>query len=211
MDRLDLATARAIRYARTLTPDDLRAVHFDIDDAVTAELVEEWGRLGLSRLPLDIVECPDRRLARAAVELVADAVADGDTECTVLLPRRSFSAAWRRVLHDQTADRISAVLSQVPHVSATIVPYTVHDRLTAAGRRRRRALEQRRDPAGGDGGDAARRPTPPGRPSRDRAARAPGAAPGAPLAADRALAERATGTQPIGQVRSASGCGWPGG
>ena len=31
VDRLDMATARAIQYARTLTPDDLRAVHFDID------------------------------------------------------------------------------------------------------------------------------------------------------------------------------------
>ena len=31
VDRLDLAAARAIQYARTLTPDELRAVHFDLD------------------------------------------------------------------------------------------------------------------------------------------------------------------------------------
>src|SRR6202011_3843236 len=31
VDRLDMAVARAIQYARTLTPDDLRAVHFEID------------------------------------------------------------------------------------------------------------------------------------------------------------------------------------
>ena len=61
------------------------------------ELEEEWSRLGLSRLPLDIVECPDRRLGRAAIELVADAVADGDTECTVLLPRRGFAIGWQRL------------------------------------------------------------------------------------------------------------------
>ncbi len=125
VDRLDLAAARAIQYARTLTPDDLRAVHIDIDSKAAHLLEEEWGRLGLARLPLDIIECPDRRLSRAAVELVADAVADGDTECTVLLPRRGFASGWQRFLHDRTADRIAAVVSQVPHVSATIVPYNL--------------------------------------------------------------------------------------
>ncbi len=128
IDRLDMAAARAIQYARTLAPDDLRAVHFDIDSRASRELESEWRRLGLARLPLDIVECPDRRLGRAAVELVADAVADGDTECTVLLPRRSFASGWQRLLHDRTADKIGAVVSQVPHVSATIVPFKVSTR-----------------------------------------------------------------------------------
>ena len=31
IDRIDLATARAIQYARTLMPDEIRAVHFNID------------------------------------------------------------------------------------------------------------------------------------------------------------------------------------
>jgi amino acid transporter len=128
VDRLDMATARALQYARTLTPDDLRAVHFDIDFAEARELEEEWGRLGLARLPLDIIECPDRRLGRAAIELVADATLDGDTECTVLLPRRGYARVWQRFLHDRTADKIAAVLSQVPHVSATIIPYNLPGR-----------------------------------------------------------------------------------
>ena len=79
----------------------------------------------LSRLPLDIIECPDRRLGRAAIELVADATLDGDTECTVLLPRRGYARVWQHFLHDRTADKIAAVLSQVPHVSATIIPYNL--------------------------------------------------------------------------------------
>jgi amino acid transporter len=128
VDRLDMATARAIQYARTLTPDDLRAVHFDIDSKDARELEEEWGRLGLARLPLDIIECPDRRLGRAAIELVVDATLDGDTECTVLLPRRGYRRVWQRFLHDRTADKIAAVLSQVPHVSATIIPYNLPGR-----------------------------------------------------------------------------------
>ncbi len=51
VDRLDMATARAIQYARTLTPDDLRAVHFDIDSKEARELEEEWGRLGSGPAP----------------------------------------------------------------------------------------------------------------------------------------------------------------
>jgi hypothetical protein len=192
VDRLDLAAARAIQYARTLTPDDLRAVHIDIDSKAAHILEEEWGRLGLARLPLDIIECPDRRLGRAAVELVADAVADGDTECTVLLPRRGFASGWQRFLHDRTADRIAAVVSQVPHVSATIVPYNL-SRLWRQ-RKKPRAGEPRvgevlEDVAVGVG------PTQPrsgsGRPGRARPA----------SEADLALARRAAGTVPIASAR----------
>jgi amino acid transporter len=145
VDRFDLATARALQYAQSLTPDDLRAVHFDLDPVASKELEHDWSRLGLSRIPLDIVECRDRRIPRAALELVADAVADGDTECTVLLPRRSFRSAWERLLHDRTADRIAAALSVVPHVSATIVPFNVGGVLAA------RADRSSRRPGGGAG------------------------------------------------------------
>ncbi len=144
VDRLDMATARALQYARTLTPDDLRAVHFDIDSKEARELEEEWGRLGLSRLPLDIIECPDRRLGRAAIELVADATLDGDTECTVLLPRRGYARVWQRFLHDRTADKIAGVLSQVPHVSATIIPYNLPGRFGDKVRRYGESVQEAR-------------------------------------------------------------------
>ncbi len=124
IDRIDLATARAIQYARSLTPDDLRAVHFNIDHSRAQVLIERWQRLGLSRLPLDVIDCPDRRLTRASLELAAE-LADGETEVSILLPRRSYGKAWRRILHDQTADQIVEVVSQLSHVNATIVPFLV--------------------------------------------------------------------------------------
>jgi hypothetical protein len=124
VDRIDLATARAIQYARALTPDDLHAVHFNIDNDRTDLLIERWQRLGLSRLPLDVVDCPDRRIGRAALELAAEQ-ADGETEVSMVLPRRSYGKTWRRILHDQTADRIVEIVSQLPHVNATIIPFHV--------------------------------------------------------------------------------------
>jgi hypothetical protein len=144
VDRMDLATARAIQYARTLSPDHLRAVHFAVDPVESAALERDWSRLGLSRLPLDIIECPDRRLSRAALELAAQITGEGDTELTMLLPRRGFAAGWRRLLHDRSADRIAAAVGHLPHVNATIVPFQL-----SGGRRH---------PAGEDPTGVAERP-----------------------------------------------------
>jgi amino acid transporter len=123
VDRLDLAAARAIQYARTLTPDELRAVHFVVDDEAGERLADEWRRLGLSRVPLDLVATPDRRLTHAAVELVAHELSDGDTEVSVLLPDRKYNGLWHRILHDRTADSIQAQVSRLPHANVTTVPF----------------------------------------------------------------------------------------
>jgi hypothetical protein len=122
VDRLDRSSARAIQYARTLVPDDLRAVHIADDVARARALADEWGRLALRQLPLEIVECPDRRVARAALEAVA-ADLDGQTEVTVLVPRREYTRFWHRLLHDRTADAIARAVGQLPHANVTFVPY----------------------------------------------------------------------------------------
>jgi amino acid transporter len=133
VERLDLAAARALQYARTLNPDELRAVHFVLDSAHGTELEHQWAELGLMRFPLDLVECPDRRLTRAAMELIAEVAADGQTEVSVLLPHRVFEGIFQRVLHDHTADHIAAFVDQLPNVNATIVPFQL-------GKRRKRLV-----------------------------------------------------------------------
>jgi Amino acid permease len=123
VDRLDLAAARAIQYARTLTPDELRAVHFVVDDDAGERLADEWRRLGLARVRLELSACPDRRLTHAAVELVAHELSDGETEVSVLLPDRKYNGLWHRILHDRTADSIQAEVSKLPHANVTTVPF----------------------------------------------------------------------------------------
>ena len=123
VDQLDLAAAQAIRYARSLRPDELRAVHFALDMDRATELRQAWSDLGLAGVPLDIVECPDRRLTRAAVNLVVATLEEKETELTVLLPRVEYGGNWHRLLHDRTARHLAAALSDVPHVGVTLIPY----------------------------------------------------------------------------------------
>jgi amino acid transporter len=141
VDRYDLAAARAVQYARSLNPAELRAVHFDVDPLVTRELEETWAEVGPRNLTLDVIECPDRRIERAALELAAEAASPIDTECTIVLPRRSFSTRLERLLHDRTADSIAEAVGLVPRVSATVIPF----RLALATRRKLRAASQRSD------------------------------------------------------------------
>ena len=124
VDRLDLAVLRALRYAGSLRPTEVRAVHLMIDSVEARKLEQAWIERGIGdRVPLEVVDCADRRLIRAAAEVALNAVVAERTEVTVLLPRRTFKRVWQRLLHDRTADRIAASVGRLPHVSATIVPF----------------------------------------------------------------------------------------
>ncbi|HEX2701386.1 MAG TPA: APC family permease [Acidimicrobiales bacterium] len=123
VDTLDRAAARAIQYARTLSPDQLRAVHIAADLPRAEALAEQWSRLGLSRVPLELVDCPDRRLAHSVLEVVAEALAGGETEVSVLVPRLAHRRAWHRLLHDRTGEQLAAAVSTLPHANVTFVPY----------------------------------------------------------------------------------------
>jgi amino acid transporter len=123
VNRLDQSTARAIQYARALMPDEMRAVHIALDRKAADLLADEWTRLGLARVPLELVDCPDRRIARTALELVGAELSDGNTEVSVLMPHRVYKRFWHRLLHDRTADEISRVVGQMPHANVTMVPF----------------------------------------------------------------------------------------
>ncbi|MGD0377045.1 MAG: amino acid permease [Streptosporangiaceae bacterium] len=130
VDSFDLATLAALRYARSLRPTTLRAVHFVIDSSEAGKLRQEWLRANTG-VVLDFIDCPDRRITRAAAELVnAEAELPG-VGVTAILPRRGYSALLGRLLHDRTADKIAGVVSRIPHAAATIVPFDVRSRLEA--------------------------------------------------------------------------------
>ena len=128
VDSFDLATLAALRYARSLRPTTLRAVHFVIDGDRADTLRRDWSRAERG-VVLDLVDCPDRRLTRCAADLVCREVDDPGTHVTVILPRRSYSSLLGRFLHDRTADKIASVVSRIPRSAATIIPYDVQSRV----------------------------------------------------------------------------------
>jgi hypothetical protein len=170
VDSYDLAAARALQYARSLNPTELRAIHFDLDPLVTQELERTWAEVGPRNLTLEVIECPDRRIERATLELAVEAARPEDTECSIVLPRRNFPTRLERVLHDRTADSIAEAVTLVPRVTATVIPF----RLDLAKRRRVRAANE-----------AARSQAPRNAPV---------------LKADVILAERSEGTKPVSEA-----------
>jgi amino acid transporter len=166
VDTYSLATERALQYCNTLNPYSIRAVHFDI-----------WGSPNTASvgINLEVVDCEDRRLDRAALELVADIVRDDDVFCMVILPRRGFSSRLQRLLHDRTADGIAAAVMHIPRTAATIIPYR-------SGRSRLAEGEVFEHPLS------------------DEVARG-GHRTDSHLEADAKLAARSVGTQPIGELQ----------
>jgi amino acid transporter len=126
VDSVDLATVGAIRYARSLNPRNLAAVHFVIDDRRAEEIQKAWALSdALDDVTLELIDCPDRRLANSTLDYAIRMTEKEDVELTLLLPRRSYSGFLGRLLHDQTAEEIAAPISQLPRVVATIVPFDV--------------------------------------------------------------------------------------
>ncbi|HZD16593.1 MAG TPA: hypothetical protein VE669_00480, partial [Actinomycetota bacterium] len=121
VDRPDRASLRAVRYALSLGATDVRAVHAAADPDLQQELIARWMDLRLP-VPLDLVECWDREVARSLERYVVERMTPM-TEVTVVIPRRDYATLRQRLLHDRTSRRISRALGRYEHVDLAIVPY----------------------------------------------------------------------------------------
>lgn len=140
VDRVDRASVGAVRYAASLRGTQTWGVHAAVDVENQSEIIDQW----LDRfapVPLRVIECPDRNVARALESYVAE-IAGPNDEITVVLPRRDYDQTRQRLLHDRTSSRIAKRLSRYAHVNVTFVRHylrgttepTPVDRLRAYGR-----------------------------------------------------------------------------
>jgi hypothetical protein len=115
-----------VRYARSLNPRNLHAVHFVLDDQKADVIKHAWMQNhALDDVPIEFIDCPDRRLPNAALDYAIRTTLNPDVELTLLLPRRAYRGFLGRLLHDQTAEEIARPISQLPRVVATIVPFDI--------------------------------------------------------------------------------------
>ncbi|HZD71193.1 MAG TPA: APC family permease [Actinomycetes bacterium] len=129
VENLDQATIGALQYARQLNPLTVTAVHIAIDPDHARELSHLWAKVHIP-IPLEVVDAPDRNLLATMEETVAERVRP-DTEVSVLIPKRSFSKFWHRILHDRTAQGVFKVLGEMDNVNVTIVPFRLGHRSAA--------------------------------------------------------------------------------
>ena len=123
VDRLDAAAARALHVARTMRADRTEAVHIAVDERRAERLLDAWDGVRPDGIDLRLIDAPERKLDHTAMEHVADLVADGRTQVSVLIPRLLHRRRWHRLLHDSTAEHLASSLSKLSHVNVTFVPF----------------------------------------------------------------------------------------
>jgi hypothetical protein len=116
------ASLRALEYAKTLSADEVHAIHVELDPEMTEHHIEEWDRLNTGHR-LEIVESPYRDLGQTVREYVRPIATDGQTIVTVVLPEFVVRRFWHHILHNQNAFDVKWTFLPEPDVIVTSVPY----------------------------------------------------------------------------------------
>ncbi len=115
------ASLHAVEYAKTLTADEIHAVHVVLDPEASERHLSEWEQLNTG-LPLELVESPYRWLGEPVLKYVR-ALDDGNTIVTVVLAEFVVKRWWHRLLHNQNAFELKLMFLPEPDVIVTSVPY----------------------------------------------------------------------------------------
>ncbi len=118
------AANRAIAYAESLNPSDLKALAVQTDPGEAARLTEEWTLKGI-RVPLEIVDSPYRSLVQPLLDQVKLMNPNPEDAVGVVIPEFVVSHWWHNFLHNQTAFLIKTALLFEPNVIVINVPYRV--------------------------------------------------------------------------------------
>ncbi|MDQ2709539.1 MAG: APC family permease [Actinomycetota bacterium] len=120
---LNLATMRAVGYARATRPDVLEAVTVNVDDTDTRRLAKVWEDREVP-VPLKVVESPYREITRPVLDYVRRIRTNNPRDVvTVFIPEYVVGRWWEQVLHNQSALRLKTRLLFEPGVMVTSVPW----------------------------------------------------------------------------------------
>ena len=116
------ATLHAIAYAKTLSSDEVHAVHVALDPEEGQRHQREWETLNTG-LPLEMLDSPYRRLGDPIRDYVRSITDDGNTIVTLVLAEFVVKKWWHRALHNQNAFELKLMFLPEPDVVVTSVPY----------------------------------------------------------------------------------------
>lgn len=117
------ATLRALEYARSLSPTDLRAVTFNVDPDETDNVLGEWIE-HVDTIPLEAVDSPYREITKPLIAY-ARRLREGrpDLVVSIIVPEFVARSWWHHFLHNQSALAIKYALQFEPGVILTSVPF----------------------------------------------------------------------------------------
>ena len=117
------ATLRALEYARSLSPTELRAVTFNVDHDETMRVLNEWAT-AVDDVPLEAVDSPYREVTRPLIKYARQLHTEmPDSVVSVIVPEFVVRRWWHQFLHNQTALGIKYALIFEAGTVVTSVPY----------------------------------------------------------------------------------------
>lgn len=122
---INRATVRAIQYARSLNPSELKAMSIQTEPGDAAKLTAEWGRLGFD-VPLEVVDAPFRDIMDPLKRELRELRTSPGDAVGVVIPEFVVPRWWQNLLHTQTAFFIKTSLLFEDEVIVIDVPLRVH-------------------------------------------------------------------------------------
>ncbi|HEY8202785.1 MAG TPA: hypothetical protein VII47_15705, partial [Actinomycetota bacterium] len=118
------ATLRALSYATSLRPSELKALSVALDPEDAVKLTDEWERVGID-IPLEVVDSPFRSLTRPLLSEIRKLSPNPNDAVGVVIPEPVVKGWLWKPLHGQRALLIKAALLFEQHVLVFDVPYQV--------------------------------------------------------------------------------------
>jgi hypothetical protein len=118
VDALDQKTVHALRYALTIQPQEILALHVAGDEPTAAELRRRWEMTGMPA-SLRVVPARGRTRAECLDELVREVA--GDVQVTVIVPGPAHVNFWERLRRGRTWSGLVRPLRDLDNVSVVVV------------------------------------------------------------------------------------------
>lgn len=129
VDEVNLATLKAIGYARSMSPNVI-ALHVTDDVEVGERLRTQWEAQVLD-VPLLLISSPYRSFIVPIISyLDAMQTSEPDSNVTVVLPEYRTPFPWQGWLHNQTSRRLRSALLDRPNTVVVDVPYHLGEPVT---------------------------------------------------------------------------------
>lgn len=119
-----LATLRALEYAKSLRPTELKALTIATDPSEAMTLLRDWQSWNVD-VALEIVDSPFRSIIEPLIQQVHKLRPNPSDAVAVVVPEFVVRRWWHHLLHGQTAFLIKTVLLFEPNVIVIDVPYPV--------------------------------------------------------------------------------------